>query len=278
MKKYPYLILFLLTFALGLPVIWAKLLNSQSIASASGPFDSCAGEIPESSGKDAEEEAGNYSPEPSTEAASAAEPEPEEPVMPQFSEINTDYWDDALFIGDSRMIGLAEYTDLGNAQVFAANGLSTFTVFKKKNSMSTPQEYLKDLLEQNTYGKIYLMLGINELGYQMERLEQQFRTVVDNIRACQPDAILFLCGNMHVTSERSSRDEIYNNDTINRLNEFLKTLAEEEGGYYLDVNEIFDDETGGLCADYTYDDIHIRASHYEAWNEWLRTKGIVTGQ
>ena len=58
MKKYPYLILFLLTFALGLPVIWAKLLNSQSIASASGPFDSCAEEIPESSGKDAEEEAG----------------------------------------------------------------------------------------------------------------------------------------------------------------------------------------------------------------------------
>lgn len=36
-----------------------------------------------------------------------------------------------LFIGDSRTVGLSEYGDLGQAEVFADSGMSVFTLFNK---------------------------------------------------------------------------------------------------------------------------------------------------
>ena len=37
---------------------------------------------------------------------------------------------------------------------------------------------------------------------------------------------------------------------------------------------IFDDENGGLRADYSSDAFHIYAKHYMEWVDWLCTKGI----
>ncbi len=39
---------------------------------------------------------------------------------------------DVLFIGDSRTVGLSEYGDLGNADVFADSGMSVFNLLDRK--------------------------------------------------------------------------------------------------------------------------------------------------
>ena len=294
MKKYPYLILFLLTFTLALPAMWGELFTDRFVSSASGTSksqgtDSQAGSS-SSKGDGADFQAGSSSSEENdthsagsaadntADGGSITDGSPDNGAAPpEFITVDRSYWDDALFIGDSRMLGLAEYTDLGGAHIFASQGMSTFKLFTAKNSCSvTPVESLQELLEQNTYGKIYIMLGINEIGYEAERLEKQYRFVIDTIHSLQPDALFFLCGNLHVTAERSERDELYNNDNINRLNASIEALAIEYGFCYLDVNEIFDDESGSLSAELTNDDIHIKAKYYEDWAEWLCTKGIST--
>jgi hypothetical protein len=70
------------------------------------------------------------------QTAVSDEPQPvedapsEEPTY-SFTDVPADYFDDALFIGDSRTVGISEYGGLDNADFFADIGMSVYTVFTK---------------------------------------------------------------------------------------------------------------------------------------------------
>ena len=46
-------------------------------------------------------------------------------------------------------------------------------------------------------------------------------------------------------------------------------MADERTIFYLDANELFDDEGGGLGEIYTSDDTHILARYYPDWAAWI---------
>ena len=52
--------------------------------------------------------------------------------VPEFYHADVSYFDNALFIGDSRTVGLYEYGGLGNAEVFAHSGMSIYKVFNEE--------------------------------------------------------------------------------------------------------------------------------------------------
>lgn len=54
------------------------------------------------------------------------------PPAPMFQTVDTSYFDDALFIGDSRTEGLALYGSLTNADFFSNVGLSIYQVTEKQ--------------------------------------------------------------------------------------------------------------------------------------------------
>ena len=90
------------------------------------------------------------------------------------------------------------------------------------------------------------MLGINELGYRFENIQKKYEETVEKIKESQGNAIIYLCANMHVTEEQSQKDEIYNNANVNKVNEMICGLADNETVFYIDVNELFDDENRSL--------------------------------
>ena len=193
-----------------------------------------------------------------------------------FTTEDISYFSDALFIGDSRTVGLSEYADLGDADVFATIGLSSFKLFETEVDMpGYGKETLDEVLSRKNYGKIYLMLGINELGYPHASIEKQYREVVEKIREMQPDAILFLEASLHVSKAKSDSDSLYNNANIDWLNGVVESLCDQKQTYYIDVNEIFDDGAGNLDAQYTSDDAHPLGKYYAQWAEWILTKAIV---
>ena len=193
-----------------------------------------------------------------------------------FTTEDVSYFSDALFIGDSRTVGLSEYADLGDADVFATIGLSSFKLFETQVDMpGYGKETLDEVLSRKNYGKIYLMLGINELGYPHASIEKQYREVVEKIREMQPDAILFLEASLHVSKAKSDSDSLYNNANIDWLNGVVESLCDQKQTYYIDVNEIFDDGAGNLDAQYTSDDAHPLGKYYAQWAEWILTKAIV---
>ena len=207
---------------------------------------------------------------PDTAPSQTTPPAPEVPstVSPGTGET----FSDTLFIGDSRTVGLSEYGDLGQAEVFANSGMSVFNLFQAQVTLKNgTKQGLDEVLSSNRYGSIYLMLGINELGYEEQSILRQYRTVVEQIRARQPQATLILEANLHVTREKAAKSDIYNNRKIDSLNEAIEAIAEETGCRYLNVNSLFDDENGNLAAGYSTDGSHILGKYYSVWVEWIRS-------
>lgn len=182
-----------------------------------------------------------------------------------------DYFTDALFIGDSRTVGIAEYGTIKNATYFANTGISVYNIWSKKIDISSIGKVsLGELLDKKNFGKVYIMLGINEIGYNMSQTAKKYQELLKYVNTKQPKAIIYLQANLHVTKEKSDSDKTINNTRINKLNSVISKMANNKNIFYLDVNSIFDDSSGNLRADYTSDKVHIYGKYYKQWTEWIR--------
>lgn len=200
---------------------------------------------------------------------------PSEPVDP-FSAVDESYFDDALFLGDSHTDGLHCYAPFPNATYYTRNGLILQQVFTKSYAEVNGEKLtLTQALEKQSFGKIYLMLGINEVNYQpAEKFLEEYRAMLATLREQQPDALIFIQSVLHTTQEKSESSE-FTNERINAYNAALQTLADGKTVFYLDINPVFDDETGALRADWSGDGIHVRAPYYGGWRDLLKELGVV---
>lgn len=214
--------------------------------------------------------------EPTPTPAGEPTPTPEAHPVKEFTQVDASYFDDALMIGDSRTVGLMEYGGMDNLCYFATQGMSVYNVREAEVSVAQYGKVtLETLLTQHTFGKIYVMLGVNELGYDFSTTVSQYQALVAQIRQWQPDAIFFVEANLHLAQKRSDSDSVFNNTNINRLNAEIAKLADQRTVFYIDINELFDDENGYLRADYTSDSTHVYGKYYQEWSAWLCTKGIL---
>ncbi len=180
--------------------------------------------------------------------------------------------DDVLFIGDSRTMGLMEYSGL-DVDFYASVGMSVYNI--DEDPVSVPnvgKMTLTQLLSNKSYGKIFLMIGINELGYDLDQTISVYSDLVDSIRKLQPDAKLFIQANLHVTQEKSDSHPYITNSAINTFNSRISKLADGENIFYLDVNPEYDDANGALAENYTSDGVHLYAKYYEQWGLWILTE------
>lgn len=176
----------------------------------------------------------------------------------------------SLFIGDSRTVGLMEYSQMKDTDFFSNVGMSVYNIHNKPVSVpEVGKVSLSELLKNKKYSKIYVMLGINEIGYPFNNTVSEYNKLLQFIRKQQPDAKIFVEANLHVTKSRSDCDDIINNKAINRLNAALSELADENSMYYIDANTIFDDKDGNLSADKSEDNAHLYAKYYKEWGDWI---------
>lgn len=176
----------------------------------------------------------------------------------------------ALFIGDSRTVGLMEYAGLDGADFFCNTGMNVFDVLKSRVSVpNVGKVTLSELLSNKNYGKIFIMLGINELGYSLDSVTAKYSEVLDFIKSAQPDADIIIQANLHVSKTRSDSDDYINNSAINNLNSKLSQLSDGKRIFYIDANPLFDDSQGNLSADKTSDNAHLYAKYYAQWGKWI---------
>lgn len=186
--------------------------------------------------------------------------------------------DDALFIGDSRTVGLSEYAGIEGADFYANVGMSVYNLQEKAIPVPTVGKVtLEELLSEKQYGKIYVMLGINEMGYGFDQTIAKYKSLVEYIEEKQPDAVVFVQANLHVTKSRSDGDSVINNQAINRFNKAVSEIADGKKVFYLDANSVFDDSEGNLSADKSGDNTHLFAKCYIEWGEWIisQTKALL---
>ena len=211
-------------------------------------------------------------PQPSPGPIRDQPPEEEEDRAPPAPVKPENPFEGALFIGDSRTVGIGKYAGITEADFFATTGMSVYSIFDEKVKVGDHTEKctLETLLSEAQYDRIYLMLGINELGYNLDRTAETYGAVVARLQELQPEAYVYIQANLHVTKKKSDSDKTYNNDRINRLNESISAFADGQKVHYLDVNPVYDDENGAMTANYTWDEIHLLAKHYALWADYLR--------
>jgi len=211
-------------------------------------------------------------------AAEETQEAEEEPL--EFTHVDKEYFADAVFIGDSRTQGLYEYSNLADVATFySKTSLTVYNLFEKpKDFIREGDEKLtlEQALSRHQFKKVYLMIGINEMGTGTpESFFEAYARTVYKIRELQPDAIIFVQGIMRVAGQKNASDPVFNNTNINIRNVEIETLANGKDIFYIDVNEAVCDENGNLYADWTFDQIHLKAKYYQVWENFLMEHGIV---
>ena len=216
------------------------------------------------------------------ETAPAAEAEVEviaEPVwegpVPERPPVEDTYFDDAVFLGDSRTDGLRLYSGLSHGTFLCATGATVESVFTKSVETAVGTMPLLDALATLECGKIYVMLGVNELGWKGTQLFfDHYGAVIDRLKADHPDAEIFLQSILPVGKKQEEKNNYVNNPRIAEYNEVIFALAEQKECYYLDVAPVVTDEEGRLRSDWTYDGVHLYIKGSQAWLEYLKTHTV----
>lgn len=189
------------------------------------------------------------------------------------------YFEDALFIGDSRTQGLELYGSMDEATYFAAQGLMVNTALVKAVATVDGQPMsIPDALERRSFGKVYIMLGVNELGWKsQDRFIQYYRELVETIHEKQPDAVIYAQSLLPFTREKSESDEVYNNTRIALYNGCIRQAIEGTGVVWLDVGAALQDESGCMPENSTFDGVHLKPEYCKKWETFLH-ENVVTEQ
>lgn len=197
---------------------------------------------------------------------------PETTVPPTTEPVNTEprdesYFDNTLFIGNSRTEGLALWGRLGKADYFATTGLTVFGVLDEKASdQDFGSTTLLKLLETNDYDQVYITLGINECGYNIDTMMDQYEYVLQRVQQAEPEARIVLQAILHCGSKKSSSASYFSVAHLEEINGRIKELANfYDNVYFLDCNDLFTDENGYLISEYSEDGCHFKAKYYDLW-------------
>lgn len=191
---------------------------------------------------------------------------------------NDSYFNDAVFLGDSRTLGISDYAGLEGADFFCDNGMTIYKLLEDSGvtwQRTGEKVDMKKVLQEKRYGKIYIMLGMNELGYGDTTMYlKQYLKVIRQLREWQPEAVIYVMANLHVSREKNDMESEFNNININDKNVASARLADGRNVFYLDCNPIFTDDEGYLRAELTFDGVHLYAQHYDKWREFLMEHGV----
>ena len=195
-----------------------------------------------------------------------------------FTTVDESYLNGALFIGDSRTVALQMYGGLVNSNFFVNTGMNIWKVMESQIANVNGQNMTVDAaLQVAKYDKIYIMLGINEVGTGTpDTFLQQYCVVINRIKQLKPQAVIYIQSIMHVTQSKDDANTSVSNVNINARNEKLKTLADNVSVFWLDENEVFDlAGTGKLNPEYTSDGVHLKAKYIQLWVKYLLSHAVV---
>ena len=201
------------------------------------------------------------------------EPVPEETPEPRAERVTDDYFADAAFFGNSLMDGLHRFGGLEYGAFFAGTSASVLSVENIRDarlSDGSPATLLDALLEQQ-YGKIYVLLGINELGFNTQAFVELYAGLLDKIAEAEPAAEIFVMSLTPITQKRSSSEDLFTRERVEEFNAAIRSMTEEHGFTYLDLYTAFADENGWLPEAQSTDGVHFTAEKYLEWAEYLRT-------
>ncbi len=214
------------------------------------------------------------SPSPSDSSAPASSDEPlAKPDLAQREPVDDEFFSDAAFMGNSLMDGFRLFSGLTTCDYYAATSMTVVGATTKACVAldNGAQGTLIDGLTQKPYGKIYILLGINEIGFEVQTFIDYYSAMLDTIIAAQPDCDIYIMGITPVSAAKSSSGEVFNMTRITEYNTALRQLAADKGCYYMDLVSALAGPDGYLPASETTDGVHLSVNMYKKWLDYVKT-------
>lgn len=199
------------------------------------------------------------------------------PIVSESEPVSNAYFKNALFLGDSRTQGLQYQCGIKGALYMADVGMNVGEFFDREAFLVDGKMYtMADAIAKKKYDKVYIMFGINEVGWIYEDIFiEDYATIIEEVRKAQPDAIIYIQSVLQCTKEKAEENEVFGKKRINYYNRLLRKLAKKEKVYFLDINEVLvEEETGILPDDASPDGIHLNYKYCRKWMKYLKTHTV----
>ena len=205
-----------------------------------------------------------------------------EPVLapPTEQVVDSSFFDDAVFIGDSITLRLSYYAassgELGKAKFLVAGSYSVGAAIYDKMEMSyrgKTYQNIEEAVAATEAKKVFILLGMNDIarsdfGY-IDGTITNWGTLVDLVRAACPDVTIYIQSLTPVWTGGEKGG--LRNPRVNEYNEKLEAFAAEKGCQFIDVASYMKDETGGMATIYSVDQyVHLNYEGAAAWTQVLK--------
>lgn len=199
-----------------------------------------------------------------------------DPVMaaPSNQTVDSSFFDDAVFVGDSISLKLSQYAAssgaLGKAKflVVGSYGVNN-AVYDHPDTKLTYQgvKYtnVEEALAATGAKKVFIMLGMNDIGlYGIDKTITNWGVLLDLIHSTCPDITVYIQSMTPVWT--GGEKGKLNNENVLKYNAQLKNFAESNGYKYIDIHPYMQDSTGGLATCYCSDSyVHLTNEGAQRW-------------
>ena len=187
--------------------------------------------------------------------------------------VDDTYFADAAFLGNSLMQGLYLYGGLQCGSFFSntsASVVSANTVRDYKDAYGNACTLVDGLLSRQ-YKKIYVLFGINEIGFRIDGFIDIYSELLAQISAAEPNARIIVLSLTPITKARDRANDLFTRERIEQFNAAIEKMAGANGYTYLNLYDALADEDGWLPDAQSTDGIHLIPAKYLEWAEFLRT-------
>lgn len=198
--------------------------------------------------------------------------------VPESAPVALDYFNDTVFIGDSRTKGLLMFTQI-KPYDFSSVGLnvaslSTQAFIRMRDENNELKSYtLFEALERENgnYKAIYVATGLNELGWPAAGYMDAFDKFIKNIREIT-DVPIYVQLIMPVTAYSSETTPYgITNEKCAIFNELLREYVAKNELFMLDPLSLFTLEDGTLSPDHAADGVHLNRASCAILAEYYQT-------
>lgn len=210
-------------------------------------------------------------------------------AVPEGPRVDSSYFDDVVFIGDSISLKLTWYEAamnvLGNAQFLTEGSLGSGNALWNVSAASRHPKYngekmlLRESVPLTGAKKMYIMLGMNDIGvYGISGAVANLTTLINAIKQNAPDIQVFIQSMTPTTSTSYLCRQKHTIENIVTYNRALLQACLDNGWYFVNVASAMYDEYGYLRMEYCSDPgnmgIHFSNAGCAAWVDYLYTHAV----
>jgi len=210
---------------------------------------------------------------PVTTYSPAERPKPVIYPIPHSTPVDDSYFNDAVFIGDSRTQALMLYSKL-NTTYYADQGLNVYSAMTKKFITENSEDLTicQALKKHPEFKKIYIALGVNEYWMSVSEYRYYYEQLIEQILESAPSAKIYI-QTIFPLSANPTGGQGLNNEKMMMFNAEILKLAQKYELFLVNMWEAFENENGEfvLSPELTWDGVHLNSQGVKIQIAYLKT-------